>query len=289
MSNARELDEVAGQGLCTMIARVNHSCVPNAVTHWNRETERLNLHAVRDIDVGEEITLGYIMLVKSGVERRRELKERWGFDCRCEACMLAPEAQAEAKAEAEEQEKKKAEEKDGEEEKTEEKDVEMDGADEKKKPKPALKKVKQEDFATEAERDKLITNLLQLRPHIQQTDTLPYKVSLRCREKAITLFRQLHIAGSEITTTLFGAAMKAAQANDNTRRNFFLQMVYENILTTEGLDSLETLLTAPSLPRFADVKELSEEIEKAIDSEKFEDWLWGDDRVEIDVDGVAIE
>ncbi|RPA84054.1 SET domain-containing protein [Ascobolus immersus RN42] len=242
VSNARELDEVSGMGLALNVARVNHSCVPNAVTHWNRETECLNLHAVRDIEVGEEVTLGYIMLVKSGVERRRELRERWRFDCKCEACMLAPENQ-------------------------EDEEMEVDG-----------EKEEGEKKVTEADRDKLISSLLALHPHIQHRDTLPYKVSLRCREKALKLFQQLHIAGQEITTCLFGAAMKATEAKDEARKGFFLQMVYENILMTEGLDSLETVLSAPGLPGYMEVQDLGKE---SIEEGKFEDWLWGDDRVAV--------
>ena len=50
--------------------------------------------ALRDIDVGEEITISYLNLSKTagraatnGSRRRRELKARYLFDCECSKCM----------------------------------------------------------------------------------------------------------------------------------------------------------------------------------------------------------
>ena len=42
-----------------LTCKINHSCVPNAVYHFNMETNRLNLHAVYDIAEGEELGISY--------------------------------------------------------------------------------------------------------------------------------------------------------------------------------------------------------------------------------------
>ena len=57
------------------IARLNHSCCPNAQQTHIPETGEEVLYASRDIEVGEEINDCYIELRKKRSERRRELKE----------------------------------------------------------------------------------------------------------------------------------------------------------------------------------------------------------------------
>lgn len=42
------------------VARVNHDCRPNAAYHFNPDTSAMEVHAVRPIAAGEEITVSYI-------------------------------------------------------------------------------------------------------------------------------------------------------------------------------------------------------------------------------------
>ncbi|KAG6019655.1 hypothetical protein E4U40_006809 [Claviceps sp. LM458 group G5] len=53
----------------------------------NNACRHETIHAIRDIAAGEEITIAYIPS-GSSAERRRHLKEKFGFDCACEMCVL---------------------------------------------------------------------------------------------------------------------------------------------------------------------------------------------------------
>jgi hypothetical protein len=70
-----------------LVARLNHSCRPNAQHAWNEARGIEVVHAVRDIQEGEELTLSYLAGGPSK-ERQGSLKEYFGFDCACEACSL---------------------------------------------------------------------------------------------------------------------------------------------------------------------------------------------------------
>lgn len=77
-----------------LVARLNHSCKPNAQHAWNEAKGVEVVHAVREVKEGEELTLSYSMGGPSQ-ERRGSLKEYFGFDCQCEACTL-PEPELKA-------------------------------------------------------------------------------------------------------------------------------------------------------------------------------------------------
>jgi hypothetical protein len=70
-----------------LIARINHSCRPNAQHAWNGTEVEEMVYAVREIREGEQITLSYHAGGPSR-ERRRELREFFGFECACEVCAL---------------------------------------------------------------------------------------------------------------------------------------------------------------------------------------------------------
>lgn len=76
------------QAVFPRIARINHSCVPNAQGHFHEGLGKLNIHATRDILGGEEVMISY--LKETGValrsQRRAKLLEGYGFDCDCPAC-----------------------------------------------------------------------------------------------------------------------------------------------------------------------------------------------------------
>lgn len=82
------------QAIFPRIARINHSCVPNAQGHFHEGLERLNIHATRDILDGEEVMINY--LKETGValrtQRQGKLLEGYGFDCDCPACDINSES-----------------------------------------------------------------------------------------------------------------------------------------------------------------------------------------------------
>lgn len=76
------------QAVFARIARINHSCVPNAQGNFHEGLGRLNVHATRDILDGEEVVINY--LKETGValrqQRQGKLLEGYGFNCDCPAC-----------------------------------------------------------------------------------------------------------------------------------------------------------------------------------------------------------
>lgn len=69
------------------IARMNHSCRPNAQHAWNEALGVETVHAVRTIGPGDELTLSYLAGGPSN-ERKQKLKQYFGFDCTCDICSL---------------------------------------------------------------------------------------------------------------------------------------------------------------------------------------------------------
>jgi hypothetical protein len=65
---------------------MNHDCRPNANYFFDRDTFTHQVHAVRAIYPGEEITISYINPIQSREKRLKALKRSWGFDCRCSQC-----------------------------------------------------------------------------------------------------------------------------------------------------------------------------------------------------------
>jgi hypothetical protein len=75
-------------GLFVETVRLRHSCVPNCYSHYNPATNLMNVHAVKAIDTGEELTLSAIssLYYQNASDRAEELKSRFGITCTCEAC-----------------------------------------------------------------------------------------------------------------------------------------------------------------------------------------------------------
>ncbi|KAK8041794.1 Lysine methyltransferase [Apiospora rasikravindrae] len=68
------------------ISRMNHDCRPNADYYFDVETFTHNIHAVRPIMAGEEITVSYIDPVQPRHERLQRLNTSWHFPCSCSLC-----------------------------------------------------------------------------------------------------------------------------------------------------------------------------------------------------------
>lgn len=113
-TNAFNVDVGNGMGcnhraLFPQIARINHSCVPNAhvcyypsststITatgktasslHRPRHEGRMVVHALRNLHEGEEVQIAYFSILLSRPERQTKA-QKWGFTCRCPACELLP-------------------------------------------------------------------------------------------------------------------------------------------------------------------------------------------------------
>lgn len=78
--------EASEDGLFLDAARINHSCRPNVHKSWNENIGRLTVHAVRDIEQGEEITISYLGKTMDYIERQVILEELFRFDCGCDLC-----------------------------------------------------------------------------------------------------------------------------------------------------------------------------------------------------------
>lgn len=74
------------------IARINHSCVPNAQANYHPLHRTFNVHATRDMAAGEEVSINYLPEVGLlRAQRVAKLEEGYGFTCNCPACDLSTE------------------------------------------------------------------------------------------------------------------------------------------------------------------------------------------------------
>ncbi|KAJ1326870.1 SET domain-containing protein-lysine N-methyltransferase [Microdochium nivale] len=69
-----------------LVARINHSCAPNAANVWDRASGLRVIWASRDIAQGEEVLVSYAPLLRDTGERRARLAQ-YGFECDCEVCV----------------------------------------------------------------------------------------------------------------------------------------------------------------------------------------------------------
>lgn len=79
------------RALFLTVARLNHSCVPNAQGNLNTALpgSQFTIHALRAIADGEEITISYLhdeLAIRSA--RQKWLKDGYGFECACEICSI---------------------------------------------------------------------------------------------------------------------------------------------------------------------------------------------------------
>ncbi|KAJ7725376.1 hypothetical protein B0H16DRAFT_1594758 [Mycena metata] len=79
-----------GVGVFPRMARMNHGCASafNAVYSWRKRERQLFVHALRNIQRGQELLTTYTETKRSRHERREFLLQRYGFLCTCAVCSL---------------------------------------------------------------------------------------------------------------------------------------------------------------------------------------------------------
>lgn len=70
------------------VARINHSCAPNAHAHSQPKSGSQVVYSLRDINPGDEIEIAYFDLTMP-VNDRQLRAQSWGFQCTCRACVGA--------------------------------------------------------------------------------------------------------------------------------------------------------------------------------------------------------
>ncbi|EOA98398.1 SET and MYND domain-containing protein 3, partial [Anas platyrhynchos] len=78
-----EMQDV-GVGLYPSMSLLNHSCDPNCVIIF--EGYQLLLRSVREIQIGEELTISYIESLMPTSERQKQLMRQYCFECDCHLC-----------------------------------------------------------------------------------------------------------------------------------------------------------------------------------------------------------
>ena len=79
------------------VARINHSCAPNADHAMDWQQLKMTVYATTPIAQGEEINIEYTsaLIQKPQAERRNILKRDFGFTCHCRVCAL-PQQESQA-------------------------------------------------------------------------------------------------------------------------------------------------------------------------------------------------
>ncbi|KAI1093853.1 SET domain-containing protein [Rostrohypoxylon terebratum] len=74
--------------LFTEVSRINHDCRPNCAYYFDHLDFRQKVVAVREIAVGEELTIAYYDPLQIRSVRQDKLLKEWGFHCACQRCSM---------------------------------------------------------------------------------------------------------------------------------------------------------------------------------------------------------
>jgi len=75
-------------GVCPKMARLNHACLGgvNSMYSFQENTGNIVVHALRDIQEGEELLVAYTNALQLRAARQWYLKTMYNFECACVAC-----------------------------------------------------------------------------------------------------------------------------------------------------------------------------------------------------------
>lgn len=73
-------------GIFTEVARINHSCRPNARLRFSENRLTMEVISYRPISAGEEILISYTPLTLPPSDRHQFLKQNYHFTCHCPLC-----------------------------------------------------------------------------------------------------------------------------------------------------------------------------------------------------------
>lgn len=85
-----------GGGILLKASRINHACDNNAHKSWNKNIKHHTVHAIRDINQGEEITISYLAVLRSRQARQETLRKQFKFECSCHLCSLPAKESSES-------------------------------------------------------------------------------------------------------------------------------------------------------------------------------------------------
>lgn len=88
-TNALPMPERDAVGIFPQACRINHACDPNAQNYWNDYSGQLTIHAIKDIQRGEEVTICYLQSFSNRRTRQAELQRGFDFTCSCSLCSLS--------------------------------------------------------------------------------------------------------------------------------------------------------------------------------------------------------
>ncbi|KAK1775776.1 hypothetical protein QBC45DRAFT_334640 [Copromyces sp. CBS 386.78] len=80
------IEEEELMGLFTEVARINHSCRPNARLRFSEKRLTMEVVSYRPISSGEEIVISYTPLNLPPSDRHRYLQQNYHFTCHCPLC-----------------------------------------------------------------------------------------------------------------------------------------------------------------------------------------------------------
>lgn len=86
-----------GSGVFEHYSRINHACNPNVHNSYNPTMKKLTVHAVRQINKGEEIVTSYIAATCRTRQQRQQLLGNWGIECGCKCCIGPRAAESESR------------------------------------------------------------------------------------------------------------------------------------------------------------------------------------------------
>jgi hypothetical protein len=89
-------DDVREVGIFLDACRINHACDNNGQKSWNENIKRHTVHALRDIEKGQEITIYYLGVLMSREARQEALRRKFAFTCSCRLCSLPPDQSQES-------------------------------------------------------------------------------------------------------------------------------------------------------------------------------------------------